>query len=158
MKPARPSILHVAVICTIACTVFAAGKSERSRQATPGPSSATAPPPVQILTPNEGVDFTPYTNQMLASIRRSWYAQMPREAYAGTKGKVVVRFKIQQNGKLARTPMIEANSGNQQYDKAAVSAVRASAPFEHLPVAFKGPNIELRMYFLYNMPASALTP
>jgi outer membrane biosynthesis protein TonB len=45
--------------------------------------------------------------------------------------------------------MVESNSGNKQLDNAAVSAIRTSAPFEHLPEAFKGPNIELRFIFLY---------
>jgi Surface antigen variable number repeat len=37
-------------------------------------------------------------------------------------------------------------------DDAAVSAIRASAPFEHLPESFKGSNIELALSFFYNMP------
>jgi hypothetical protein len=45
-----------------------------------------------------------------------------------------------------------------QLDDAAASAVRASAPFEHLPGAFKGSDIELRMFFLYNMSPSDLIP
>lgn len=111
---------------------------------------------MQILTPHEGVDFTPYTNHVVDSVKRNWYAKMPQEASAGLKGKVVLRFTIQKSGKLARTPMVEANSGNKQLDNAAVSAIRTSAPFEHLPEAFKGPNIELRFIFLYNLPRSAL--
>jgi outer membrane biosynthesis protein TonB len=49
-------------------------------------------------------------------------------------------------------------SGNKALDDAAVVAIRASAPFEHLPQSFKGPNIELRLNFLYNLPLSALNP
>jgi TonB family protein len=129
-----------------------------AQQAIPAQSTKTEQPPeaVQILTPHEGVDFTPYGNHLVESINRNWYAQMPQEAKSGLKGKVVVRFKIQKNGKLARRPMVESNSGNKQLDNAAVSAIRTSAPFEHLPEAFKGPNIELRFIFLYNMPRSAL--
>ena len=37
---------------------------------------------VQILTPHEGVDFTPYGNHLVESIKRNWYAQMPQEAKA----------------------------------------------------------------------------
>ena len=113
---------------------------------------------VQILTPHEGVDFTPYGNHLVESIKRNWYAQMPQEAKAGLKGRVIVRFKIQKNGKLARVPMVESSSGSKGLDNAAVSAIRTSAPFEHLPEPFKGPNIELRFNFLYNLPLSALNP
>jgi TonB family protein len=131
-----------------------------AQQAIPAQSTKTEQPPeaVQILTPHEGVDFTPYTNHLVESIKRNWYAKMPQEAKAGLKGKVVVRFKIQKNGKLAPTPMVESNSGNKQLDNAAVSAIHASAPFEYLPEAFKGPNIELRFIFLYNLPRSVLNP
>jgi len=107
---------------------------------------------VQILTPHEGVDFGPFLNHLVDETKRNWYAQMPQEASAGLKGKVVVRFTIQKNGKLARTPMVESSSGNKQLDNATVSAIRASARFEQLPDAFKGPNIELRLNFLYNLP------
>jgi TonB family protein len=148
------------VLLASTCTVFAAGKLGRTRQPTPEQSTKTEYPPeaVQILTPHEGVDFAPYTNHVVESIKRNWYAQMPQEAYAGLKGKVVVRFTIQKNGKLARTPMVESNSGNKQLDNAAVSAIRTSAPFDHLPEAFKGPNIEVRFIFLYNLPRSVLNP
>jgi TonB family protein len=159
-RVSRTRMACVAVICTLTCTVFAAGKLVRTQQAIPEQSTKTEHPPegVQILTPHEGVDFASYTNHLVESIKRSWYAQMPQEASAGLKGKVVVRFKIQKNGKLARTPMVESNSGNKQLDNAAVSAIRASSPFEHLPEAFKGSNIELRFIFLYNLPLSVLNP
>ena len=39
-----------------------------------------------------------------------------------------------------------------QLDRAAVSAIRTSSPFEPLPPAFSGPYIELRFIFLYNLP------
>jgi hypothetical protein len=64
-----------------------------AQQAIPAPSTKTEQPPeaVQILTPHEGVDFTPYGNHLVESINRNWYAQMPQEAKSGLKGKVVVR-------------------------------------------------------------------
>jgi hypothetical protein len=40
-------------------------------------------------------------------------------------------------------------------DRAAVSAIRSSNPFEPLPSAFSGPYIELRFIFLYNLPIEA---
>jgi periplasmic protein TonB len=46
---------------------------------------------------------------------------------------------------LSNAPKVEVSSGNKALDEAAVSAIRASAPFEHLPEAFKGPNIDLRL-------------
>jgi len=46
-------------------------------------------------------------------------------------------------------------SGKEPLDRAAVSAIRSSNPFEPLPPAFSGPYIELRFYFLYNLPLEA---
>ena len=44
------------------------------------------------------------------------------------------------------------SSGKDPLDRAAVSSIRASTPFEPLPPAFSGPYIELRFIFLYNLP------
>jgi outer membrane biosynthesis protein TonB len=43
-------------------------------------------------------------------------------------------------------------SGKDPLDRAAMSSIRASNPFEPLPSQFKGPEIELRFIFLYNLP------
>jgi TonB family protein len=123
------------------------------------------PSPLVILTTHEGVDFTPYTTDLLEAVKRNWYAKMPDEAKdrpgvegSGAKGKVSVRFKIRKNGRLDHQPTVEVSSGKKPLDDAAVAALRASAPFQHLPESFKGPYIELRIQFLYNLPLSALTP
>ena len=46
-------------------------------------------------------------------------------------------------------------SGKEPLDRAAVSAIRSSNPFDHLPPAFSGPEIRLRFIFLYNLPLEA---
>jgi TonB family protein len=107
---------------------------------------------VEILTPTEGVDFNGYVTRLIKSVRHNWYAIMPEAARKGEKGKVSVRFHIQQNGTLlAEEPKLESGSGKGPLDRAAVAAVRGSMPFEHLPAGFRGPNIELRVIFLYNL-------
>lgn len=124
-------------------------------------SRGQAPQPpagLTILTPHEGVDFTPYTTDLLEAVRRGWYAKMPDEAKVGAKGRVSVIFKIRKNGKLDHKPKVESGSGKKRLDDAEVAAIRVSAPFEHLPEAFKGPYIELRIQFLYNLPLTALNP
>ena len=42
-------------------------------------------------------------------------------------------------------------------DRAAISSIRASNPFEPLPSAFTGPYIELRAIYLYNLPPEILS-
>lgn len=76
---------------------------------------------------------------------------MPDVALAGEKGKTVIRFRIQPDGK-AEDISVEGSSGNDLLDQAAIKGIQASTPFEPLPPAFKGPSIELRLIFLYNLP------
>jgi TonB family protein len=135
---------------------------EQTRQSAPQQSAKTESEPaspLEILTPHGGVDFTAFSNHLEEVINRNWYARMPEDARKGDKGRVVVHFGVQRDGTLLETaPTVEVTSGNKALDDAAVVAIRASAPFEHLPQSFKGPNIELRLNSLYNLPLSALNP
>ena len=108
---------------------------------------------LQMLTPTEGVDFTNYLQRVLASVKRNWFAIMPESVYLGEKGNVVLRFKITKNGIVPEgEPMLMSGSGKEPLDRAALSSIRASSPFEPLPPAFSGPYIELQFTFLYNAP------
>jgi TonB family protein len=108
---------------------------------------------VDLLTPTEGVDFSNYLARVLASVKRNWYAVMPESAQLGDKGVVVLQFRIQHNGVVPENePALLGSSGKEPLDRAAVSAIRASTPFDQLPPAFSGPYIELRFRFLYNLP------
>ncbi len=107
----------------------------------------------EILTPTMGVDFHPYVNRFLPVVKRNWYALMPEEALKVRKGIVVLRFHIQQDGKiLPNEPSIERTSGSLPLDIAAAAAIRVSSPFEQLPSDYHGPSIELRFMFFYNLP------
>lgn len=120
------------------------------------------PGSLQILTPHKGVDFTSFSADLVRVIKQNWWVKMPSETKQkldrGLKGKVVVGFGIQKNGQLSTAPKAVVSSGNKALDEAAVSAVTASVPFAHLPEAFKGPNIDLRVTFFYNQPISAQNP
>jgi TonB family protein len=110
----------------------------------------------EILTPTEGVDFSDYMARVVASVRRNWYAVMPESAMLGDRGRVALQFKILRDGTVpAGDPARLLGSGKEPLDRAAVSAIRSSNPFEPLPPAFQGPYIELRFYFLYNLPLEA---
>ena len=107
----------------------------------------------EILTPTEGVDFSDYMHRMLENVRRNWYAVMPQSALLGDRGRVLLRFKIMANGGVPNDdPSREMGSGKEPLDRAAISAIRSSNPFEPLPSAFHGPYIEIRIMFLYNLP------
>ena len=108
---------------------------------------------VEMLTPTEGVDFTNYLARVLASVKRNWYAVIPESARLGEKGKVMLQFRIMRDGNVPYAePALVATSGKEPLDRAALSSIRASSPFEPLPPAFSGPFIELRFIFLYNLP------
>ena len=110
----------------------------------------------QILTPTEGVDFSDYMQRVLASVRRNWYAVMPESAQLGDRGRVVLEFSIRRDGSVPNDdPQRLMGSGKEPLDRAAVSAIRSSNPFDHLPPAFSGPEIRLRFIFLYNLPLDA---
>ena len=92
-------------------------------------------------------------DRVLASVKRNWYAVMPESARLGDRGKVVLQFRIMKNGVVPEAePAMVGSSGKDPLDRAAVSSIRASTPFEPLPPAFSGPFIELRFIFLYNLP------
>lgn len=110
-------------------------------------------PGVSILTPTEGVDFSNYIQRLLATVRRNWYAVMPESALMGEKGVVMITFHIKRDGSVPLPdPMLERTSGEEPLDGAAMSAIRTSSPFEPLPPQFKGPDIQLRFIFFYNLP------
>lgn len=110
----------------------------------------------EILTPTEGVDFSDYMNRVVAAVRRNWYAVMPESAMLGDRGRVVLEFTIMKNGSVPDgDPVRIMGSGKEPLDRAAVSAIRSSNPFEPLPSAFSGPSLRLRFIFLYNLPIEA---
>jgi TonB family protein len=110
----------------------------------------------QILTPTEGVDFSDYMARVLARVRLNWYAVMPESAQLGDRGRVVLEFSIRRDGSVPNEdPQRLMGSGKEPLDRAAVSAIRSSNPFDHLPPAFSGPEIRLRFIFLYNLPLEA---
>jgi len=110
----------------------------------------------QILTPTEGVDFSDYMARVLARVRLNWYAVMPESAQMGDRGRVVLEFSIRRDGSVPNDdPQRLLSSGKEPLDRAAVSSIRSSNPFDHLPSAFGGPEIRLRFIFLYNLPLEA---
>jgi len=118
-----------------------------------GGGQGTAGSGMEMLTPTEGVDFTSYLARVKASVERNWYSVMPESARLGDQGRVVLEFRIMRDGSVpGEEPQLAATSGKEPLDRAAISSIRSSSPFEHLPEAFSSPYIELRFFFLYNLP------
>jgi len=49
---------------------------------------------IEMLTPDEGVDFSNYLNRVYVTVKRNWFAVMPGSVELGEKGIVVLTFKI----------------------------------------------------------------
>jgi TonB family protein len=106
-----------------------------------------------MLTPTEGVDFSGYLERVLARVKQNWYAVIPESAIMGERGRVILEFNINRDGSVPDDqPEMVGSSSKQELDRAAISSIRASNPFEPLPPAFSGPFIRLRFIYLYNIP------
>jgi outer membrane biosynthesis protein TonB len=117
-----------------------------------GGGQASAYGAMEMLTPTEGVDFNDYLHRVYITVKRNWFSVMPESVRLGDKGVVALQFRIMRNGSVPDgEPVRLAGSGKEPLDRAAVSSIRASNPFEPLPPAFSGPYIELRFTYYYNL-------
>jgi TonB family protein len=105
---------------------------------------------LELLSDPMGVDFRPYLVQILAAVRRNWWAVMPEAARLGRRGKVAIQFAVARDGSVPKLRIV-SNSGTDALDRAAVAGISASNPFPPLPREFKGDQIRLQFNFAYNM-------
>jgi TonB family protein len=103
----------------------------------------------ELLSDPMGADFKPYLMQILALVRKNWFAVIPESARLGNRGVVQLMFTIDRNGQVPKL-VIATPSGSEALDKAAVAGVSASVPFPPLPSDFKGQQIRLQFAFRYN--------
>jgi TonB C terminal len=118
-----------------------------------GGHGGTAGAGIEMLTDTEGVDFNDYLRRVYITVKQNWFAVMPASVQLGDQGVVSLQFKIMRDGSVPDgDPRRVFGSGKEPLDRAAVSSIRASNPFPPLPAPFKGPYIELRFTYYYNMP------
>src|SRR5256886_514547 len=111
-----------------------------------------------MLTPDQGVDFSAYLARVQTSVDRNWQAVIPESVQLGERGWVELELRIMRDGSVpAGYPVLVRSSSKEPLDRAAISSIRASNPFEPLPSAFTGPYIELRAIYLYNLPPEILS-
>ncbi len=125
------------------------GVGEMIRQ-TPSPGAPGSA--LELLSDPLGVDFKPYLIQVLARVRRNWMAVMPESVRFGQRGRTVLQFSIDRQGRIPKVGIV-LPSGTPGLDRAAVAGLTASVPFPPLPAEFKGSEIRLQFVFSYNMPA-----
>jgi TonB family protein len=116
------------------------------------PASAGRPQSsLQLKSDPMGVDFRPYMIQVLAAVRRNWFAVYPEAAKTGARGQVILQFRIDKKGGVVKV-VFDGTTPSRPLNEAAVAAISASNPMPPLPAAFKGDSVVLQMTFLYNMP------
>jgi outer membrane biosynthesis protein TonB len=108
---------------------------------------------IEMLTDTEGVDFNDYLRRVYLAVKQNWFAVMPASVQLGDQGVVSLQFKIMKDGSVPDSdPQKVFGSGKEPLDRAAISSIRSSNPFPTLPPQFKGPYIELRFTYYYNLP------
>jgi TonB family protein len=114
-----------------------------------GPGSAGG---AEILSDTMGVDFNPYLQRIVYDTERAWWPIIPEIARSplNKQGRVLIRFKIMKDGSV-KEMKLEGPSGDVSLDRAAWGGILGASPFPQLPKEFKGPYLELRFYFLYNI-------
>lgn len=118
-----------------------------------GGGRATAGAGITLLTDTEGVDFNDYLRRVYITVKQNWFSVMPPSVQLGDQGVVSLQFKIMRDGSVPDgDPQRVFGSGKEPLDRAAISSIRASNPFPQLPSQFKGPYIELRFTYYYNLP------
>jgi TonB family protein len=114
------------------------------------PSPGNRGSTLELLSDPKGVDFRPYLIQVLAAVRRNWYAVIPESARLGmARGRVAIQFIVSKEGMVPKL-VIADSSGTAHLDRAAVAGISASVPFQPLPPEFNGKEIRLQFVFLYN--------
>jgi TonB family protein len=93
----------------------------------------------------EEPDFGPYIAELQRRIRRNWSPPVEDQSK-----RVVALFKISRDGRLLSL-RIQQSSGSPPADQAAMSAVRASAPFRQLPPNYRGQDIDVQFIFDYEI-------
>jgi len=112
----------------------------------------TAGAGIEMLTDTQGVDFNDYLRRIYYIVKGNWYAVMPPSVELGEQGVVSLHVKIMRDGSVPDPePVMLYGSGKEPLDRAAVSSIRTSNPFPPLPAQFKGPYIELRYTYYYNI-------
>ena len=113
---------------------------------TPGRAGSS----LELLSDPMGVDFKPYLMQILARVRKNWFAVIPETARLGNQGVVTLQFIIDRNGQVPKL-VIAMPSGSESLDRAAVAGISASVPFPPLPQEFRGKEVRLQFAFKYNV-------
>lgn len=97
-----------------------------------------------------GVRFGPYLHDLCAKVNSILRAALKGVDHAQhASGKIAIQFAVKQDGSISGLSVIES-SGDAILDQIALSAVARAAPFDPLPMKFRGEFVQLRLLFFCN--------
>jgi outer membrane biosynthesis protein TonB len=124
----------------------------------PGPHGGLASG-AEVLSDTEGVDFGPYLAKILRQIKAAWYPLIPEEAQPplNKQGETQLRITILPDGRIhaqdAGHPgmVLEYSTHDDALNRAAWGSITGVGQFPPLPKEFHGPELVLRIHYLYNI-------
>jgi hypothetical protein len=130
----------------------ASGSSTQSKQPPMGAASLGG---VDVLSDALGVDFGPYLQRALKTVKENWYRLAPPSARAPkmTRGTVSIELAILKNGTVKGTKLA-ATTVDVPMGAAAWHGIRDTR-FSPLPSEFSGLYLALRLNFVYNPSKSS---
>ncbi len=108
----------------------------------PGPGNPNGRPGIDTI---REPDFGPYMRELQRRIKMNWNPPKGNESK-----RVVLMFKIAKDGRLLSCSVFKS-SGLPSADKAALDAVKLTAPFKPLPAEYKNSSIDIQFTFDYNV-------
>jgi TonB family protein len=144
------------LLCAFAFTSVAISEGTPTRQAggsTPNNSDISGG--IVMLSDPEGLDWNEYIRNVYVAIRKKFTTtELPDSAKKGEKGTVRVEFQIRRDGQVPEDSLFLIGSRNKDMDDFCLGAIKAAAPFQHLPEEYRGSSIKLRETFYFNVPKS----
>ena len=108
----------------------------------PGPGNPNGAPGIDAI---KEPDFGPYMKELQRRIKMNWDPPKGNESK-----RVVLLFSIARDGRLLNVK-VHRSSGLPAADKAAIDAVKLTAPFRPLPPEYKRNRVDIQFTFDYNV-------
>ena len=116
--------------------------SGRGNYGNPGPGNPNGRPGIDAI---REPDFGPYMRDLQQRIKRNWDPPKGEESR-----RVVLLFTIARDGRLLGVS-VSKSSGLQSADRAALNAVKLTAPFRPLPAEYRESSVDIQFTFDYNV-------
>ena len=106
---------------------------------------------VEVLSDEQGVDFSAYLRRLHDDLLRNWEPLLPEETASPIfkKGRTIIILTLLPDGTIADMKL-EGPSGDRAIDKSAWGSIISEGKFPPRPTQFHGPNFVMRWYYVVN--------